>query len=190
MSFSRRNGFFKGHALGNDYIVVDPQILDFRLSPGTVQLICDRNRGLGADGVIALGSSGVADFGISIYNADGSEAEISGNGLRIFGLYAHSVCGTTGSDVRVETMQSDADRGGGLTRPIGKARFVGGFQPAVATLGGLRRARGLYTYELPVSSSPETARLRSLQNHPCPSGRLRVRDADNGCPLQIEERKF
>lgn len=103
MSFSRRNSFFKGHALGNDYIVVDPQNLDFRLSPGTIRLICDRNRGLGADGVIALGSSRVAGLGISIYNADGSEAEISGNGLRIFGLYAHSICGTTGNDVRVET---------------------------------------------------------------------------------------
>ena len=44
-----------------------------------------------------------ADFGISIYNADGSEAEISGNGLRIFGLYAHSVCGVTGDHIRVET---------------------------------------------------------------------------------------
>ncbi len=90
MSFSCRNSFFKGHALGNDYIVVDPRNLGFRLSPGAIRLICDRNRGLGADGVIALGSSGVADFGISIYNADGSEAEISGNGLRIFGLYAHT----------------------------------------------------------------------------------------------------
>ena len=104
MSFSRPNSFFKGHALGNDYIVVDPQNLDFRLSPGSIRLICDRNRGLGADGVIALGSSGVADFHISIYNADGTEAEISGNGLRIFSMYAHSACGTTGNDVRVETI--------------------------------------------------------------------------------------
>ena len=103
MSLGRRNSFFKGHALGNDYIVVDPQNLDFRLNPGTVRLICDRNRGVGGDGVIALIGTSNADFGISIYNADGSEAEISGNGLRIFGLYAHSVCGVTGDHIRVET---------------------------------------------------------------------------------------
>ena len=103
MSLSLRNSFFKGHALGNDYIVVDQQNLDFRLSPGTVRLMCDRNRGVGGDGVVALARTRNADFGILIYNADGSEAEISGNGLRIFGLYAHSVCGATGNDIRVET---------------------------------------------------------------------------------------
>ena len=103
MSLGRRNSFFKGHALGNDYIVVDPQSLDFRLNSGTVRLLCDRNRGVGGDGVIALGGTCIADFGILIYNADGSEAEISGNGLRIFGLYVHSVNATTGNDIRVET---------------------------------------------------------------------------------------
>lgn len=103
MSLGRRNSFFKGHALGNDYVVVDPQNLDFRLNPRTVRLLCDRNRGIGGDGVVALARTRNADFGISIYNADGSEAEISGNGLRIFGLYAHSVCGSTRDRIRVET---------------------------------------------------------------------------------------
>lgn len=45
------------------------------------------------------------------------------------------------------SLQSDADRGGGLTRPIGRAAFVDDSQPVMASLGVLRRARGLYTYE-------------------------------------------
>ncbi len=103
MSLGRRNSFFKGHALGNDYVVVDPHNLDFRLNPSTIRLLCDRNRGVGGDGVIALDGTRNADFGISIFNSDGGEAEISGNGLRIFGLYAHSACGSTRDHIRVET---------------------------------------------------------------------------------------
>ena len=99
----RRNSFFKGHALGNDYIVMDPATLDCRLDPSTIRTICDRNRGVGGDGIIGIGSSSRADFGISIYNADGSEAETSGNGLRIFGLYALHSGRTTENDFCVET---------------------------------------------------------------------------------------
>ena len=103
MYSSQRNSFFKGHALGNDYIVVDPANLDFRLDAGTTRSICDRNRGVGGDGIIGIGSSNRADFGISIYNADGSEAETSGNGLRIFGLYAVHADKTARNDFLVET---------------------------------------------------------------------------------------
>ena len=103
MPFSQRNSFFKGHALGNDYIVMDPANLDFQLDPGTIRSICDRNRGVGGDGIIWIGSSSRADFAISIYNADGSEAETSGNGLRIFGLYALNAVKATGNDFHVET---------------------------------------------------------------------------------------
>jgi diaminopimelate epimerase len=82
-----RNGFYRGHGLGNDYVVMDPGELDFRLTPGNIRAICDRNWGLGSDGILALAPSRVADFGLRIYNPDGSEAEKSGNGLRIFARY-------------------------------------------------------------------------------------------------------
>ena len=103
MPASQRNSFFKGHALGNDYIVMDPANLDFKLDPGTIRSICDRNRGVGGDGIIGISSAVEADFGISVYNADGSEAETSGNGLRIFGLYALYEAKTTKNDFHVET---------------------------------------------------------------------------------------
>jgi len=78
-----KNAFFKGHGLGNDYIAVDPAELDFKLTPGNIRKICDRNWGVGSDGILALSDSKKADFGLRIYNPDGSEAEKSGNGLRI-----------------------------------------------------------------------------------------------------------
>ncbi len=88
---------------GPDYIVVDPANLDFPLSPMIIRSICDRNRGVGGDGVIGLGGSSCADFSISIYNADGSEAETSGNGLRIFGLYAVNTGRATRNEFDVVT---------------------------------------------------------------------------------------
>ena len=77
-----KNGFYKGHGLGNDYIVMDPAELDFRLTPGNIRAICDRNWGIGSDGILTLESSDKTDFGLRIFNPDGSEAEKSGNGLR------------------------------------------------------------------------------------------------------------
>ncbi|MFH1570888.1 MAG: diaminopimelate epimerase [Gemmatimonadota bacterium] len=98
-----RNAFFKGHGLGNDYIAVDPQDLDFKLTPRVIRAICDRNWGLGSDGILALTPSRRADFGLRIYNPDGSEAEKSGNGLRIFARYLWSTRRTRRRHFTVET---------------------------------------------------------------------------------------
>ncbi|HEU4798682.1 MAG TPA: diaminopimelate epimerase, partial [bacterium] len=73
-----RNGFVKSHALGNDYIVIDPRALSFPLTPQAIRLICDRHRGVGSDGILAHVPSERANFGLRIYNPDGSEAEKSG----------------------------------------------------------------------------------------------------------------
>jgi diaminopimelate epimerase len=79
--------FFKGHGLGNDYLAVTESRLSFELTPPAVRLVCDRHTGLGSDGVLVRVPSESADFGLRIYNPDGSEAEKSGNGLRIFAAY-------------------------------------------------------------------------------------------------------
>lgn len=88
--------FVKSHGLGNDYLVVDPAALPapIRLTPATVRLICDRHHGVGGDGI--LEPRPTADtlqegFGLRIWNPDGSIAEKSGNGLRIFAkwLFEH-----------------------------------------------------------------------------------------------------
>jgi len=98
-----KNGFFKGHGLGNDYIAVDPAELGFRLTPGNIRRICDRHWGAGSDGILALEKSEGADFGVRIYNPDGSEAEKSGNGLRIFARYLHATRRTRRRQFTVET---------------------------------------------------------------------------------------
>jgi diaminopimelate epimerase len=79
--------FFKAHGLGNDYLALDSDGLPFGLTPPAVRLLCDRNYGVGSDGVLARVGSVNADFGLRIFNPDGSEAEKSGNGLRIFAAY-------------------------------------------------------------------------------------------------------
>jgi diaminopimelate epimerase len=82
-----RTSFFKGHGLGNDYIALDLGAVPFDLSPPAVRLLCDRHTGVGSDGILARVPSEGADFGVRIFNPDGSEAEKSGNGLRIFAAY-------------------------------------------------------------------------------------------------------
>ena len=74
--------FVKGHGLGNDYIVVDGARFGIALTPERVRLLCHRNLGLGSDGVLAV-SARADRFSVRIWNPDGSEAERSGNGLRI-----------------------------------------------------------------------------------------------------------
>ena len=80
--------FWKYHALGNDYLVIDPKDLPAPLTIEQTRRICHRNFGVGSDGIL-LGPlpSKKAPFGLRIFNPDGSEAEKSGNGLRIFSRY-------------------------------------------------------------------------------------------------------
>lgn len=77
--------FFKGHGLGNDYVAMDLDGIE--LSPPAVRLICDRHTGIGSDGILGRVPSTAADFGLRIFNPDGTEAEKSGNGLRIFAAF-------------------------------------------------------------------------------------------------------
>ena len=80
--------FSKYHALGNDYIVLNPADLGSQLEPSQIKLICHRNYGIGSDGILwgPLDTT-ECDFALRIFNPDGSEAEKSGNGLRIFSRY-------------------------------------------------------------------------------------------------------
>ncbi|HMJ88848.1 MAG TPA: diaminopimelate epimerase [Candidatus Acidoferrum sp.] len=80
--------FFKYHALGNDYIVIDPQSFATEMTDERIKAICHRNFGVGSDGILygPLPSERAA-FRLRIFNPDSSEAEKSGNGLRIFCRY-------------------------------------------------------------------------------------------------------
>jgi diaminopimelate epimerase len=80
--------FSKYHALGNDYLVLDPAEAPQIPSASAIQIICHRNYGLGSDGILyGPEKSSSADFKLRIFNPDASEAEKSGNGLRIFCRY-------------------------------------------------------------------------------------------------------
>lgn len=80
--------FSKYHAIGNDYIVINPSDVKDRLTKAEIRSICHRNYGIGSDGIL-FGpiKTEECDFALRIFNPDGSEAEKSGNGLRIFSRY-------------------------------------------------------------------------------------------------------
>lgn len=81
------NFFVKSHGLGNEYIVLAEENINFELTSSAIKRLCNTNYGLGTDGVLLKVKSGKADIGLRIFNPDGSEAEKSGNGLRIFCKY-------------------------------------------------------------------------------------------------------
>ncbi len=102
----------KGHGLGNDYLVVEPSRLPagVRITPATVRLICDRHRGVGSDGILELLPFVAAPgrFGLRIWNPDGSVAEKSGNGIRIFAKYLYDHGHTAATAFTVVTPGGDA----------------------------------------------------------------------------------
>ena len=81
IEYSKKYKLWKAHGLGNDYLVWEDTST---LQPNMVQKICHRHRGIGADGILEPYPSERADVGVRIWNPDGSIAEKSGNGLRIF----------------------------------------------------------------------------------------------------------
>jgi diaminopimelate epimerase len=100
----KRNNFFvKSHGLGNDYIVLDSDKIDFELTQDLIKKICDVHYGIGSDGILVKYNSDVADFKLRIFNPDGSEAEKSGNGLRIFCKFLYDYGYTDKEEFTVET---------------------------------------------------------------------------------------
>lgn len=80
--------FHRYHAIGNDYIVMAASAVKGRFSPALIRRICDRNFGVGSDGILLHEKDHERDsIFLRIYNPDGSESEKSGNGLRIFARY-------------------------------------------------------------------------------------------------------
>ncbi len=97
--------FVRSHGLGNDYLVVDPARLGFPMTPARAKLICDRHVGVGSDGVLEMTKpTRKADFSLKIWNPDGSEAEKSGNGLRIFAQFLYHHGYTKKTEFTVQTL--------------------------------------------------------------------------------------
>lgn len=133
--------FTKYHALGNDYIVLDPKDFAGWTAPTTQQtrVICHRNFGVGSDGILwGPLPSQISEFGLRIFNPDGSEAEKSGNGLRIFSRYLWDRGLVKNPVFTVETpggqVSSEIKDGGRLISvAMGQVSFVSSKIPVVGT---------------------------------------------------------
>lgn len=156
LSLSRR--FFKGHGHGNDYLVFE-EGCGWPVLTETVETVCDRWRGIGGDGIVAL-LAGEGPFGrrkgddpfrLRMFNPDGSEFERSGNGLRILGAYLFSrgwvrrgvpfPVEVGGDQMEMEILGKEA---GGLINvavEMGKVRF--GMEAVGGEEGGLEEGRFL-----------------------------------------------
>jgi diaminopimelate epimerase len=96
--------FAKMNGAGNDFVVIDNRNADLKLSEQQITLLCDRHRGIGADGVLLVeASSSKADFRMRYYNRDGGEAEMCANGARCFARFASKILGGR-NEVRFETL--------------------------------------------------------------------------------------
>jgi diaminopimelate epimerase len=100
-----KNSFVKMHGLGNEYIVLDSSNIDFQLTKQAIIRLCNIHFGIGSDGIVMKVPSSKADFGFRVYNPDGSEAEKSGNGLRIFCKYLYDYGFTNKRKFSVETIK-------------------------------------------------------------------------------------
>lgn len=97
--------FTKMNGAGNDFVVIDNRDLENNLTKEQIALLCDRHRGIGADGLLAVepAESG-ADVRFRYYNADGGEAEMCGNGARCFGRYTARLLGGSATEITFETI--------------------------------------------------------------------------------------
>lgn len=141
--------FTKGHGTGNDFVILPDPDGQLILTPELVAALCDRRRGIGADGVLrvvraakhpeAAGQAGEAEWFMDYWNADGSVAEMCGNGARVFVRYLVSAGLAAGSDAEL----SVATRAGVVRAEVGpetisvEMRRPRVFDASAATLAGL-----------------------------------------------------
>jgi len=97
--------FEKWQALGNDYVIVEESALPFALTPARIRRLCDRHTGIGADGILQLEPADEPGFvaRLRIFNPDGSEAELSGNGAREAILYLRRSGWTEADQFSIQT---------------------------------------------------------------------------------------
>jgi diaminopimelate epimerase len=113
----KKLAFTKMQGTGNDFVVLDGIRRPVRVTPALARALCDRRFGAGADQVLVLEKSRVADFRMRIYNADGSQVEMCGNGIRCLALFAREKGHTRATSFTVETL-------GGVKRPTVLGRRV------------------------------------------------------------------
>ena len=96
--------FTKMHGLGNDYVYMDAIHQNIEKESSLAQFVSNRHFGIGSDGLILICKSDVADFKMRMFNADGSEAEMCGNGIRCVGKFVYDKGLTNKTQVTIETL--------------------------------------------------------------------------------------
>lgn len=96
--------FEKMHGLGNDFIVFEDLYDSNKDYSIMAKSMCDRHFGIGADGILVVKNSDIADSRMLIYNSDGSQAEMCGNGIRCFAKYVYEKSIVRKNDISVETL--------------------------------------------------------------------------------------
>ncbi len=96
--------FTKMHGLGNDYVYMDAIHQNIEKESSLAQFVSNRNFGIGSDGLILICKSEMADFKMRMFNADGSEAEMCGNGIRCVGKFVYDKGLTDKTEVTIETL--------------------------------------------------------------------------------------
>ena len=159
--------FAKGHGTQNDFVLLPDVDARLTLTPARVAALCDRRRGLGADGVLRVTTAGAAatagvidrlpdgvgadDWYLDYRNADGSTAQMCGNGVRVFAHYLRAsglqtrdefVVGSLAGPRPVTLHRVDATNAD-VTVDMGKANLVGSGGQAFEALVGGRRFRGV-----------------------------------------------
>lgn len=131
----------KYHGLGNDYLVLDPNKNDLVLQTRNIEMLCRRNFGVGADGLLYGPLMEDGKMKVRIFNPDGSEAERSGNGVRIFAKYLldegyvkekRFTLRTLAGDVEIEFLKED---GSTMRVNMGKPVYAGAQMPLVGLQG-------------------------------------------------------
>lgn len=122
--------FSKWQGLGNNYIVFHQEEIPFELTAERVRLLCDRNRGIGSDGILVIGARTAENrFDLRIFNPDGSEAEMCGNGVRMVARKLKMEGSITGDTVVLDTaagpITPKLGAGYMVTVDMGIARFGG-----------------------------------------------------------------
>lgn len=97
--------FTKMNGAGNDFVMLDNRDLSLALTKDQIEKLCDRHRGIGADGLLCVEpATEGGDFKMRYYNADGGEAEMCGNGARCFGRFVNHLHGDSLAKIRFETL--------------------------------------------------------------------------------------
>lgn len=175
--------FTKMQGAANDFVVVDARNME-RDWHGLALATCDRHLGIGADGLILLMSSDKADFGMRIFDADGSEAETCGNGIRCLARYllekglvspdTNEITIETVATINRVTFEREGGKVAGFRASMGKPEFSADKIPVnlKSGEGGVVDINNMLSYKVKVNGADLTLNLISMGNphavHFCP----------------------